>query len=426
MRKILIIGSGGREHALGWKLSQSKKVSEIFYAPGNAGTFFENKGKNVSIDCSEEENFPKIYRFIKRKNIDLTIIGSEIPLANGIVDYLNSENIHDVFGPTKEATKLESDKFFSYDLMNELKIPQANSIKCYCWGDAVNAINKFSGKEGLVIKARGLASGKGVKVCDSRDESLEEITKNNEKYGKEVLITERIYGEEFSVFGISDGEKVIPLEIVVQDYKRVFENDKGLNTGGMGAYCPVKDVSKEIIKNISEEIMNPIVHKMKEIGKEYRGFIYAGMMKTKEGLKVIEFNARFGDPECQPAMMMIKSDLYDLISSSLHQKKEKPEFYSGASCCVVLTSKGYPGKYKQDLKISGLEEAVKIKNVKIFHAGTKIKNDSIVTSGGRVLGVTGYSEKGIKEARKLAYEAVSKISIPEGFHYRKDIAFLKN
>lgn len=427
MIKILIIGSGGREHAFGWKLSQNEKISTIFYAPGNGGTI-ENKGINIPIDGTKKENFEKIYEFIISKKIDMVIIGPEGPLTDGIVDYLNERGYNRVFGPSKKASLLESDKFFSFDMMNKLNIPQAESIKCYNLEEAIIAIDKLSTPEGIVIKARGLTGGKGVSIYDSKEDALKEIELHHNRYGHEVLIAERLFGQEFSIFGISDGTKVYPFEIAFQDYKRLMDRDKGPNTGGMGAYGPVPFVSREIIIDICKNILTPIIQELKKMGIIYKGFIYTGMIMTKNGPKVLEFNVRFGDPECQPAMMMLKSDLYNLLSDTLDGILKNIQFHPGAACCVVLASKGYPGDYKKGLHIYGLQYAERIENVKIFHADTKKEGNVIFSGGGRILGVTGYSPNNIEEARDIAYDTISKINIGVvetifgEFSYRKDIA----
>lgn len=433
MVKVLIIGSGGREHSLGWKIAQSEEVSEVIYAPGNAGTE-EGKGRNIAIDGSKKENFQTLAELIRSEKIDLTLVGPEVPLTEGIVDHFNSQGYHRIFGPTKKASSLEGDKFFSYDIMEHLGIPQASSVKCYTTEEAEKAIKEKATIDGIVIKARGLTAGKGVSICDSEKQALKEIKKHAKNYGTEVLIAERLFGEEFSVFGISDGKKVYPIEISIQDHKRLLDGDKGPNTGGKGAYGPAPIASVKTVKYVAEKIMTPVVKEMAERGIHYKGFLYAGMIMTKEGPKVIEFNVRFGDPECQPAMMMIKSDLYKALSLALEGKLEdvNMEFNPGASCCVVLSSKGYPKKYKTGFPIIGIEKANKVEGVKVFHAGTKLKEDCIVTSGGRVLGVTAYSPKGVADTKKLAYQAAEKIKIykgllgllkiPSKLHYRRDIA----
>ena len=423
MKKVLVIGSGGREHALGWKLGQSDEVSEVLYAPGNAGTQ-EDKGRNVSLDGSKKDNFGAVESLIRDENIDMVVVGPEQPLADGLVDYLNSKGYDRVFGPTQRASQLESDKFFSFDLMRDVGIPQAESVKCYSTDEAIRAINDRTTSNGIVIKARGLTGGKGVTVCDSRDQALGEIIGHSESYGSEVLIAERLYGQEFSIFGISDGARVSPIELSLQDHKPLFNGDKGPNTGGMGAYGPAPIASEEVVRNVANNVMTPLVQRMREQGNEYKGFVYGGFMMTEEGPKVIEFNIRFGDPECQPAMMMVRDGLYQPLSLALEGKLNEVDigFNPGAASCVVLASQGYPGSYEKGLQIEGINEANSTDEVKVFHAGTKLDNGRILSSGGRVLGVTGYSPNGIADAQKLAYEAVSKIKVPGGFHYRKDIA----
>jgi phosphoribosylamine--glycine ligase len=421
MAKILIIGSGGREHAFGWKFSQSDEVSTVFYAPGNGGTE-EYKGVNVHIDGTKKENFEKIYEFIREEKIDMTVVGPENPLVDGIVDFLNDKGCNRVFGPSRKASLLESDKFFSFDLMNKLNIPQAESIKCYTIEEAKRAINILSRPKGIVVKARGLTRGKGVCVCDSKDDALKDIKSRFVSHGDEILIAERLFGQEFSVFGISDGVRVLPFEVAFQDHKRLLDNDKGPNTGGMGAYGPVPFVTREILMDICRRILTPIIQELKEMGIIYKGFIYAGMIMTGEGPKVLEFNVRFGDPECQPAMMMLKSDLYRLLSNALEGRFDDNIQFSGTACCVVLASKGYPEHYKRYLPISGLEDAERIENIKIFHAGTDKEGNCIYSIGGRVFGITGYSPNNIEDSRNNVYEAISKIKIPGGFSYRKDIA----
>jgi len=423
MKKVLVVGSGGREHALGWKLGQSPEVSEVIYALGNAGTQ-EGKGRNIDIDGSKKENFSKLADYVESEYIDMVVVGPEIPLADGIVDYFNVRGYNRIFGPIMKASYLESDKFYSYDLMNQANIHQANAVKCYSTEEAIRAINELTTKDGIVIKARGLTGGKGVTVCDTLEQALSEINNHAEKYGPHVLIAEKLFGQEFSVFGISDGENFSPFEISFQDHKRLKDGDTGVNTGGMGAYGPAPIAPAEVVRSVSDNMMVPLIKKMKDLGNEYKGFLYGGFMMTKDGPKVIEYNIRFGDPECQPAMMMLKSDLYNALSLSLEGKLDQVELdiNQGAACCVVLASRGYPENYPKGLVINGLDKASKFSGAKIFHAGTKFYGNEVVTSGGRVLGVTGYSPEGIVEAQKLAYACADKISISGGFHYRRDIA----
>lgn len=429
MKKVLVIGSGGREHALGWKLSQSNEVSEVLYAPGNAGTV-EGKSRNVPIDGSKKDNFGRVADLIGTENIDLTIVGPEVPLADGLVDFLNDRGYNRVFGPKKQPSALESDKFFSYDIMKSTGVPQALSTLCYTTEETVDAIKKRTildtggGPFGIVIKARRLTGGKGVSVYDTVEQALSEIEEHAKKYGPEVLVAERLFGEEFSVFAISDGKRVSPLEISIQDHKPLLDRDRGPNTGGMGAYCPAPIASANVVRDIAENIMTPVIQEMKKRDMEYKGFIYGGMIMTKGGPKVLEFNIRFGDPECQPVMMMMKTDLYKALSFALEGKLDEVniEFKPGAACCLVLASRGYPGSYEKGLPISGLDEANAIEGIKVFHAGTKLVDGQIVSSGGRVSGVTSYSSEGIADAQKLVYKAASKINIPGGFYYRKDIA----
>ena len=327
----------------------------------------------------------------------MVIIGPEGPLTDGIVNYLNARGYNRVFGPKQKASLLESDKFLSFDLMDKLNIQQAESVKCYNLEEAKIAIKQLSRSEGIVIKARGLTGGKGVSICDSKEEALKEIELHSAKYGPEVLIAERLFGREFSVFGISDGTNVSPFEITFQDHKRLMDGDEGPNTGGMGSYGPVLFISREMILDICKRILTPIVQELKSVGIVYKGFIYAGMIMTKNGPKVLEFNVRFGDPECQSAMMMLKSDLYDLLSNALDERLRDIQFHSGAACCIVLASK-------------------------VFHAGTKKEGNTIISDGGRILGITGYSPNNIEDAKNIAYDAVSKMDIPGGFSYRQDIA----
>lgn len=422
MDKVLIIGYYSREHAMGWSIAKSDNVSEVLFAPGNAGTE-EGKCRNIPIDGTKKENFRMLADFIEAEKVGLVVVGPDKPLAEGVVDYLKSKTGCRVFGCTKAASQLEWDKFLSYDIMESLGIPQANSVKCYTTEEAIKAIKERATKDGIVIKARGLTAGKGVSVCDSKEQALLEIIRHANEYGSEVLIAERFFGQEFSIFGISNGNWVLPFEIAFQDKKRLLDRDKGPNTGGMGAYGPVPVAPIGVVRYVAESIMTPVVQEMKRRGAEYQGFMYAGMIMTKEGPKVLEFNARFGDPEAQPAMMMLRQSLYEPLALTLEEKLDeaKIELKPGAACCVVLATQAYPGKQKEALPISGLEDAAKIDGVKVFHYRTKRQNNVVLTSDGRVLGVTGYSDKGIQDASVLTYTASKKLTIPGDFRYRTDL-----
>ncbi len=426
MAEVLIVGSGGREHALGWKIAQSPHVSKVIYAPGNPGTAMEKKRENIGVDGTKKANFPELFDFVKERGIDMVVVGPEGPLCDGvgIVNYFNAKGFSRIFGPSQNATSLEADKFYSYGLMKLCGIPQADSILCHSLEEGIAAIGKIGdSSDGVVLKARGLTGGKGVSVFDNKAQASASLEQFIKQYETDFLVAERLYGQEYSVFGFSDGERVVCLEIAVQDHKPLLENDCGPNTGGMGAYCPVPIAGRKVINYVSDKIMNPLVQKMKKMGNPYRGFLYAGMMLTETGPKVLEFNARMGDPETQPAMMMLKTDLYEVLDSTLQGRLDqvKLEHSPGAACCVVLASQGYPGEYKKGLIISGLDEASKLPGVKIFHAGTRMQDGNIVISGGRVLGVTGYSENGLSHSRERAYRAADMINIPGGFHLRRDI-----
>jgi len=425
-KKVLVIGGGGREHALGWKIAQSPLVAEVLYAPGNAGTAREVKGRNLPHNLADKKNLDLLPELIESENIDMIVVGPEQPLVDGIVDYLGKHNFHRVFGPSAEAAELESDKFVSYEIMEALGIPQADSALCYSIDDAIEAIKERATPDGIVIKAYGLTGGKGVSVCDSKEQALDEIHAHMERFKQPVLIAERLFGEEFSAFGISDGHTVYPIRLSTQDHKPLLNGDKGPNTGGMGAYGPAPIAPAEVVQQVADEIMTPVVRHMREKGTPYIGFLYAGMIRTDDGLKVLEFNVRMGDPECQPTMLMIKSDLYQAMDHALRGSLDQIslEFNPGAACTVVMASKGYPESYDTGFNIYGLGTAESLKDVKVFHAGTKQDIGNVVTSGGRVLGVTAYSPEGIVDAQNLAYRAVKKISIdgPEPLYFRKDIA----
>lgn len=431
--KVLVIGGGGREHALGWSISQSPEVSEVIFAKGNPGTALDDKCCNIDWDGGDKANFSKLFRYVKETGIGMVVVGAENPLVDGVVNHFNRRGYHNIFGPTSKAAGLEADKWFSYDVMEAAGVPQARAMKCSDLNSMIDLIRAMPSGEGVVIKARGLTGGKGVFVYDDKKHAFSRIEADiTSLQSLDVLVAERLFGPEASIFGISDGERVIPLEMSVQDHKRLLDNDKGPNTGGMGAYGPAHFADSKTVQYIADKIMTPVIQEMKKRGIVYKGFLYAGMMETKEGWKVIEFNCRFGDPEAQPSVMMLKNGLYQPLRAALDGKlgDMKFEFNPGAACCVVMASNGYPGDYGKEYLIGGLEEVAKLKDVKVFHAGTALnKEGKIVTNGGRVLSVTAQFPRGINYAQSIAYEAVqiidqatTELNNRKIFIYRTDIA----
>lgn len=416
--KVLIIGSGGREHTLVWKINQSPKVSKIYCAPGNAG--ISHLAQCINIDA---DNIEKLADFAQKEKINLTLVGPELPLSWGIVNEFNKQGLR-IFGPNKEATEIESSKVFSKYLMKKYDIPTANYEVFQNSEKAFDYIKHQTFP--LVIKADGLAAGKGVfivKNLDQAGDALNALMKKKTfgEAGRQIVIEEFLEGEEVSVLAFSDGKTVVSM-VSSQDHKKIFENDQGPNTGGMGAYSPVPFYPNEFKKTVLEEILKPAVKGLQSEGKEYKGVLYAGLVLTKEGPKVLEFNARFGDPETQVVLPKLKTDLVDILNAviegSLH--KINIEWKNNAVVCVVVASGGYPGRYQKDKVISGLERLEMMKDVIAFHAGTKFQDGKIVTSGGRVLGITAWDDT-ISKAKEKAYEGVEKIYF-EDMYYRKDIA----
>ena len=423
---ILIVGSGGREHALVWKLSQSKLTDKIFCAPGNAG--ISKQAECVSIDAND---IAGLVNFVQKEKIDFTVVGPEAPLVSGIVDEFIKNNLK-VFGPNKKAAQLEASKVFSKQFMARNKIPTAAFQVFDNPDQARKYIEKIHGK--CVIKADGLAQGKGVVVANTKDEALLAIDLMMKRriFGNaadRVIVEECLEGEEASILFITDSKVVLPLASS-QDHKRIFDNDLGPNTGGMGAYSPAPSVTKELFAEIQKKVINRTIEGMSGEGIDYRGLLYAGIMITKTGPKVLEFNVRFGDPETQAILPRLKSDLLEVMLKASDANlgditKKGGLSWDERSCvCVVCASGGYPEDYKKNMVITGLDEAEKLKDVVVFHAGTKEQAaegiSKIVNSGGRVLGVTGLGST-IEEAIGVTYNAVSKISF-EGMHYRRDIA----
>jgi phosphoribosylamine--glycine ligase len=415
--KILIVGSGGREHALAWKLKQSPGCDRLFCAPGNAGT--AELGENVTIPASD---LPALVRFAKENAIGLTVVGPDDPLAAGIVDLFEGEGLR-IFGPSKSAARLESSKIFAKELMRKNGIPTARAA-IFQEQEAAVAFLKES-RFPIVIKADGLALGKGVIVARDVSEGLAAVDAmmNERKFGeagRRVLIEECLTGSECSLHALVDG-KDFRMLATARDHKRAHDGDTGPNTGGMGAFSPADNFGVELQGQFEREVMHPLLRGVSESGIEFRGLLFPGLMITEEGPRVLEFNCRFGDPETQAILPRLKSDLLELIEATIDGTLERTaiEWDKRASVTVVLASGGYPDTYAVGKPISGLETACP-QAVQIFHAGTKRENGAVVTAGGRVLAVTALGET-IAAARAEAYKAVSKVQF-EGCHYRRDIA----
>ncbi|WP_422926551.1 phosphoribosylamine--glycine ligase [Singulisphaera sp. PoT] len=493
--KVLVIGKGGREHALCWKLKQSPKVTAVFCAPGNAGTALDVK--NVSIDANDVRG---LIQFAKREGIHLTVVGPEEPLTNGIVDAFQREGLR-IFGPRRDAAELEGSKVFAKELMRQAGIPTADyrifrsapdaehyilsrevslvvrskgrstirhTLMCRTASETLEAIDRIMDPReqlgpgvqveieersqrrlfstaaeardyvlgrplGMVLKADGLAAGKGVYVCDNLRQALDAIDQIMVRrvYGKagdRMILEERLDGQEASVLALTDGRTIIPLESS-QDHKRAFDHDEGPNTGGMGAYSPAPIVTPELMEEIEREVLVPVVHALKRARRPFRGVLYAGLMLTNQGPKVLEFNVRLGDPECQAVLMRLQSDLFEVLDAVVDEKLDTVtmKWDPRPAVSVVMASEGYPGHYERDRVINNLEEADRMKDVKVFHAGTNLRIDTslgrdprVVTDGGRVLNVTALGAT-LADAQARAYEAVRSIRYA-GAWYRRDIA----
>jgi phosphoribosylamine--glycine ligase len=416
--KVLVIGGGGREHALVWKLRQSPRVSQLYCAPGNAGIAAE-------AEClpADVKNLDSLLALGARIKQDLTIVGPELPLQLGLVDEFTRRG-YPIFGPTKAAAKLESSKSFAKEFMQRYHIPTAHYAICDNPKDVSDALPHFHMP--VVVKADGLAAGKGVVICRSKDEAstvaAEMLSgKMLGEAGSRVVIEECLKGEELSFLVLSDGERVAALA-AAQDHKRVGEGDTGANTGGMGAYSTEAMVDAQMQNWLLQHIARPVVAGMKAEGADYKGVLYCGLMMTARGPMVLEFNCRFGDPETQPVLMRLESDLVEALEASIDGRVSDGDFRwsADASVCVVMASGGYPGTFEMGKKISGLEDAERVAGVKVFHAGTTKHDDAYFTAGGRVLGVTARAGN-LGTAVERAYEAAAKISFG-GAYYRKDIA----
>jgi phosphoribosylamine--glycine ligase len=422
---VLIVGSGGREHALAWKISQSPRVERVFVAPGNAGT--ASDVENVAI---EVDDFARLVKFARENSVGLTVVGPEVPLAKGLVDAFTDARLR-VFGPSKAAAQLEASKVFCKNLLHSADVPTADYR---VFRDAESAERYITDRYQesdqdvpMVVKADGLAAGKGAIVCRRRAQAIEAIDRIARQHefgdaGKQLVIEERLDGQEASVLAITDGRTILTLP-PAQDHKPAFDGDKGPNTGGMGAYCPTPAVDDKLLRWIEEHVLVPTVHAMKRSRHPFRGVLYAGMMLTKQGPKVLEFNVRFGDPECQPLLMRLESDLVDVLEATIDGRLDEVAplaWDPRPAVCVVMASEGYPGDYPKGLPIRGLDEAAQLPDVKVFHAGTKLVDGQVVTSGGRVLGVTALGSS-ISTAKRQAYAAVKCIRW-SGAWCRKDIS----
>jgi phosphoribosylamine--glycine ligase len=418
---VLIVGNGGREHALAWKIAQSPRAGRVFVAPGNAGTGLD--AENVAIDAGD---FRALIRFAKENDVGLTVVGPEGPLAAGIVDAFREAELR-IFGPSKAAAELEASKVFCKDLLRDADVPSA---EYHVFRDAAEATRFLRDREDVpvVVKADGLAAGKGVVVCSHRDEAIaavEQIGVNRVfgAAGDRLVIEERLDGQEASVLAITDGRTIVTLQ-PAQDHKPAYDGDVGPNTGGMGAYCPAPLVDASMLAWIEGHVLVPTVHAMQRAKRPFCGVLYAGLMMTHQGPKVLEFNARFGDPECQPLLMRLKTDLLDLLEATVEGRLESLgplQWDPRPAVCVVMASQGYPGPYAKGLPIRGLDAAGQLPDVKVFHAGTSLDpNGQVVTAGGRVLDVTAPGDS-ISLAKLNAYRAVKLIRW-QGAWCRKDIS----
>jgi phosphoribosylamine---glycine ligase len=415
--KILVVGSGGREHAMVWRLAQSPRAPQLFCAPGNAG--IESLAACISIT---PEDIAGLKAFVQKKQIDLTIVGPEAPLALGIADEFRKARLK-IFGPTRNAARLEASKIFSKDIMTQARIRTAHSRAFDKPADAIAYVDQHALP--VVIKADGLAQGKGVIIAMTREQARQAIVDSMEKgvfgqAGKQVLIEQFLDGEELTIMAFTDGRSVAPM-LPAQDHKRIGDGDTGLNTGGMGAYCPAPLGTSALREQVSREILQPIVDTMSRLGSPFQGVLYAGLMVVNSVPYVLEFNARMGDPETQVVLPLLKTDLIEIVEAVVEHRLDqlRVEWHDDHAVCVVMTSGGYPGSYQTGFAISGVP-ATGGEGAMVFHAGTTRKNGEIVTAGGRVLGITGRG-KTLADAQAMAYRTAKTISF-HGCHYRHDIA----
>ena len=411
---VLVVGRGGREHALAWKLAQSPHVQAVYVAPGNAGTAREFV--NVPIDPGQ---FDQLIAFASERGIDLTVVGPEAPLCAGIVDAFRAAGLR-IFGPTQQAAQLEGSKVFAKELMRRAGIPTAEFVT-FDDPDEADRYLRSLDETPVVVKADGLAAGKGSIVCHTRKEAFDavDLIMRQRAFGSagdRIVIEEKLSGEELSVLAICDGKTIARLE-PAQDHKPAYDGDRGPNTGGMGAYSPAPMATAELLEEVDQRVLVPAVHQMRKEGIPFQGVLYAGLMLTPAGPKVLEFNVRFGDPECQPLMMRLQTDLYELLNAAADGRLDQLSPLSWderAALCVVLAAEGYPGKYTKGLPVTGIEEAEQMEDVKVFHAGTALRDGQVVVDGGRILGVTALGET-LPEAKRKAYEAIRLIKTPGGW-----------
>jgi phosphoribosylamine--glycine ligase len=416
--KILVVGSGGREHALVWKLAQSPRAPQLYCAPGNAG--IEALATCVTIKA---DDIPGLKQFVQQERIDLTVVGPEAPLALGIADEFRKAKLK-IFGPTRNAARIESSKSFSKDVMVTAKIPTARAKSFDITTEALAYLDQHDLP--VVIKADGLAQGKGVIIATTLEQAKQAVVDSMERAvfgqaGHRVLIEEFLDGEELTIMAFTDGETVVPM-LPAQDHKRVGNGDTGLNTGGMGAYCPAPLGTHAVCETVTRTVLRPIVDTLARLGCPFQGVLYAGLMIVKGSPYVLEFNARMGDPETQVVLPLLKTDLVDVIEAVVDHRLDQltVEWKDLSAVCVVMTSKGYPGPYQNGVAILGLASAEEATAV-VFHAGTARQGSDIVTAGGRVLGVTGCG-KTIADAQREAYRLVENITF-DGCHFRTDIAY---
>ena len=413
--KILIVGGGGREHAIAWKLSKENNVEKIYCAPGNAG--IAKVAQCVNISDSDIENLVK---FAKENNIDLTVVGPEVPLVNGIVDEFEKEGLK-IFGPNKECSTFEGSKSFSKDFMIRHNIPTAKYKEYTNLDEAISEIDSFGYP--VVIKADGLAAGKGVVIPENREDAITTLKEmmSDKKFGNagdKIVVEEFLTGIETSILAFVDNDTIVPM-VSSKDHKKVFEGETGLNTGGMGTFSPSEIYTDELAKNIKENVLDKTLKGFQEDGLDFKGILFVGLMITEDGPKVLEYNVRFGDPETQSVLFRLETDLNKIISAVIDNKlKDIDITYSDEQAiCVMLTSGGYPESYEKGKVITGLDDLDD--DIVVFHSGTKLVDGKIVTNGGRVIGITAKA-KNVKEAGKKVYENIKKINF-EGMHYRTDI-----